>query len=304
MTLAYVTSVTPTSPQGACTNSNNNTVLVINSATLVIYDLPTLTQQHSYAIQNATPSGVSIINSSSAIVCYEGVNTVDLVELSGGFRQSYSGGTSTLIGAQLKGQNIAADPSTNVAFWGSTASNSINRFDGNAFSVSAITLPFHGGSTASFTIMLKSPGRWFVAGNSYSDILEIDSLGNVVDSFSFPLQVFPSTNYDATGATQQVSPPNAISYSNNMLTVSFNNAAFCQMDWSTKTILKIHHPGVGYCLATCASGVTITHPTTLGLQGHLMELDMAIRPMTVRDQLFLDSTAVSIGCDINPATGY
>ena len=297
------------SPTDGVANPNNNTFVTVETVkpSLRVYDPSTLTQLLS-ATTLAAPKGVTLINNLSAVVTSNTQTTIDLIELSSGFRQNYAGGLTTIgVARTTGGQYVAGDPSTNVAWGISTTAATMVKINGNNFTVSTALISEElNTSEVFYCVILRVPGRW-LAGTNDGSIVEIDSSGNVTDFYRLGLTEFPLGKTNSGGGNQGRNINN-MAYDSNILTLS-TDAAVVVMDWSTKTILKQHpSPCSGtnpsLMLSNSASGVALACMADAGaLQIAPMEMDLTIQPLTVRDQVFLDNNYAPQAIGVNSVNG-
>lgn len=249
----------------------------------------------------SAPIGVSMINAASAIINSSLNGTLDLVEVSTGYRQNYAGGLT--ISTSRAGQTIAGDPSQSIAM-GCSNSSSVVRFSGITFTASQIVLQDNSNDVVK-CIILKGPNRWLV-GTSQGMVFEIDSAGYVWDLWNVRLNTWPLGSLSPLGGTVAVTV-NQLAYDTNILLLELGVATML-VDWSTKTILKTYAPEsssvippIFFCNAS--SGVILMGPVSPNPQQILYEVDMTVYPLSVRGFMYMDGTGNTSAINMN-ASGW
>lgn len=145
-------------------------------------------------------AGISLISSASAIIVSSSSTTLDLVELSAGYRQNYSGGAVT--GFSTKGQLVAGDPTTLIAFACSNTNSEVVKMNGNTFTVSRPTPSALSGAKAT-SIITKPGGNAWILGTNNGLIIEIDNAGASVKTITLPTTPNTGTapTFTVTGLT-------------------------------------------------------------------------------------------------------
>ena len=172
------------------------------------YDLATLTTDIGATATGSTPVGISIISSASSVVCLNNT-TVDIFENSSGFRSNISGGTAAI--ALTKGQTIAGNPVSKIAFYCSNTSGTIVKVNGNTFACSTFTPAGLSGTTALSVCTLDN--NW-IFGTANGKLVEVDSAGAEVR-----VTTLPTTPNVGTAPTLRVC---GLSYYNDKLLVQTN----------------------------------------------------------------------------------
>lgn len=253
----------------------------------------------------SVPVGITMINALSACIISNSVTTMDLVEVSTGFRQNYSGGATSTNSRTQGGQFIAGDPSTNVALGCTSGNRQLVKFNGNTFAVSLLIVRDNSNDILR-SIILKAPGRWLV-GTNQGMIFEVDQFGAVIDLFNLRLTTFPLGTGDNTSGSISI-PVNQLAYDNNLILADVG-AAVLLIDWSTKTILRtvplqssssapptlFSTSSSGEILLMGLANATSTYP--------IFELDMTVAPFTVRGMSYTDTAASVAAVNMNPS-GY
>lgn len=301
ITLTGSVSLTNSTLRDGIADPSTNLIYIVEGTTPSFrrIDPVNLIVMNASAVCLTAPSGITMINTASAVIVSSSVTTVDYIEVATGYRTNVAGGLTTF--ASFKSQQIAGDTSAGIAFATSSTINTLVKMT----SGQVITKPVING-TASFTpicVILKSPGRWLVGGK-FGKVYEIDSSANIIDQLD--VGNLPNTGISSTNAN--ISPPTIgfMSYDNNLLLVSTEDSLQL-FDYSTKT--KLWHTPVSQSLNTgvlcaAASGITLfsrlVAPSTENNIG--TELDFTVAPVQVRDCLFTDSTNLVVATGLNPAS--
>lgn len=307
MTLSFIASVTPASftAVDGITHETNNELIVVDStsSTLRRYNLNTTTQVGSNVTLTSIPAGVCLVDSASALSVMRNTASFDLVEIASGYKQNYtvSGGSSL---NTTKTNQIAGDPSTKIAMAISGGNSTLFKFNANTYTTSTVVLPKANENTNTFaSIILKESGKWLVGGNG-GDIFEIDSNGNVLSRFSLGL---PNT-FARSGILNTPGSIRTMSYDNGLLLVVTFGGHLFLIDWGSKTVIKEQVLGTASTsifLSPSVSGECIFGSQTANVTGAtvIYELDYTVKPFTVRDILFNDSTAGIVAAGVNGLNG-
>ncbi len=295
--------------RGGCTNESTNEVIIVedSSSTLRRYSLSSFSQVGSNVSLTSAPCGVCMISTASALVHRNSSSNIDLVELSTGYKQSYTTSAGTF--TQTRPQSCASDISNKIAFLASSVSTgTITKFNGNTFTSTTYTQAggtfFCGPSEGVSCVIYKSANR-FLLGTTKGRILEIDENANIVDKMLiFKDDVGPSTNSSviSTNVTN-------LSYSGDFILAYTSGGDIVLLDWTTKKILHKHiieNSQTGICICDASSGITLV--AKLGTvnalsNGMVSELDFTIGAVQVRDNLYTDSVGGIIATGINTQTG-
>lgn len=304
----YVVLASGVQARGTCLNPYNNTMLLVDSSNGLVrqYDLSTYSRIEPYCyLSNTTPTGIAMVSSTSAMVCFSGQSSVDLVELSTGHRVTIATPNSTPSQASTvaKGQQIAGDPTNKYALI-LTTQNLVTLINCNNPTLprainTAVSL--RSGSTPS-TVILKEPGR-FLIGSSYGEIYEMDLTGN-------PVKRMVLSNENSIGTPISVMDPRIVgmSYDNNMLLVTTEVGIIYLIDWSSLTILRTYganQSNQGILISESASGVCLGVVAPVTSQDKVvMEFDFTVSPLSVgKNPLHLNSGTQIIDVGIHPTTG-
>jgi len=310
MSLTFVASSTLANctPTDGCINEANNTYVIVESnlPSLRVFNT-SLVQQVSSSI-SASPIGVCMLNTASAVMVSTSVTTVDFIEIATGYSQTVSGGAHPVTTSSTsKGQYVAADTSLGVAFAQGSGGNTVGqvvKITASPQAVSLITLSTYDENMIS--VILKQPGQWLVSGQ-YGNIYQIDQFGNIQD-FCAIRNLMNAGQYK--NVTQAINPWN-MSYDNNMLLVSSDCGIFL-IDWSTKTLLKTIAATPAGTTATpwliCqgSSGVTAAAYINGSQNGQqtVYEMDYTINPVSINSRLYLDSASNTVTTLALGASGY
>lgn len=307
MSLTYVSSITPASAtlRDGCTDETNNEVIIVESSTPTLrrYNLSTGLQVGSSWGTSSAPSCVSLVAPSIAAIGYSGTSFIDFMNVTTGFRLSGAAGTTT---STVKGQLMAADLSAQVGFMSSSTARQYFKFDyGAGGAVTSFTNSYINQSSAVNCVILKSSGRWLM-GTTFGQIFEVDTTGAIID-------IMDAGNSPNAGllsvSTNTSNPIMYMSYSDNLLLVTYSNGARTLIDWSTKTVLQQLPGGAstgGVVLCAAASGITVAgrNITSAGTANNpLYEMDFTVQPVRSANPLFTDSTSAIIASGINTSTG-
>jgi hypothetical protein len=288
---------------GVWNEYNGQIVLVENNLNSIRTYSNTCVFQASSAL-GFTPAGVSIVNSSSAVVVSSSNTSIALVTLTLTASQVFTGVTAGLNSSTARGQIVSADPSTGIVFYIPNGDKTIEQFNTNTFTAQSFTLPMYSGDQCN-CIILKSPGRWLI-GTLDGYIYEIDVNGVVQDCYSLVLPAVRAPLNALTAITN-------LAYDNNMLLVSTNQMLF-YLDWSTKTQIPIS-PTIaggntnGITLCSGASGETLAVLSGISAVGNnsiVAELDFTIQPGSCRGQIYWSNNQppITIGLSQNYAMGF
>lgn len=247
-------------------------------------DLDTLVEDYTAVTCLANPVGISFLSIASAIIVSSTSASIDLIELSGGYRQNY---TTNAVAASTvglgKGQQVAGDPITKIAY--SVADNiagKVQKFNGNTFTISTHTSLT--GVTGKITTLINiASGSWIV-GTDDGKIHELDTTPSVVKTITLP-----TTPAAGTAPTWKVS---GLSYFNDRLMVLTAAGVVFIYTYSTSTVIKKDYFGsvgsggnalLGTTLCDSASGAVLYSPnfnkTTTGSE--VLEYDLV--SMTTED---------------------
>jgi hypothetical protein len=291
--------------ESGVTHEGNNEVNLVESTgpTFRRYSLSSLTQVGTSVTTLSAPSGVTLINSSSAVVCSSGNTQVDFIEISSGFRTNHTGALQTP-STPDKSQYIAVDSASNTVMYISTSTSPmkvVKVIPNQVISQIDIPAVF---SASLRCIISKESGR-FLLGDTIGHIYEMDVNGNILDNFILPIpNTEPTTN---TGSAYSQLSIQSLAYSDNLLLATVGgslNGMMYLIDWTTKTVLQIiqTEPGSNFnVLSNPASGVCLagTQATTTANKP-IHELDFTTNiPIHATSTLFTDSTGGIIACGIN-----
>ena len=247
----------------------------------------------------ASPAGVTLINSSSAVVPNFNTTTVDYVELSSGYKQAVAGGFAN---GFRRPQLVATDPASGVAL-AVGSGRSVAIIKSSPQTVTTVTASIADINAAFECIVLRAPGAWLV-GTQYGYIYELNASGFITDQLKIPLQ--PSTG-TSLGISLSAAPViGNLSYADNLLTVGTDEGVWVY-DWSTKTQIKYSPATTGTTVAGCtlsntASGICLQSYVTPNVAATWKELDIAYRPLFVRDELWGPTNTSTLCLGINTAT--
>lgn len=302
MSLTNVASITPTSAtlRDGCTDETNNELIVVESTTpsLIRYNLSTQVQAARWGTSTG-PSCVTLVAPGVAAIGYSGTSSIDFMQLSTGFRLTAVAGTTT---STVKGQLMAADYSLQMGFMTSSTSRQYFKFD---YAAGGVVTAFANSqiNTNSQTncVILKSTGR-FLFGTTAGQVLEVDSMGNVVDLADFG-NVPTSGNISVS--TNTANAINSLSYDNNMLLICWSNGNMQLVDWSTKEVLA-NYPNSISMLSHSSSGVCLMgrNIATTTTNNCIFEVDFTTgAPISYANPLFTDQTSAILSLGMNTVTG-
>lgn len=302
MSITFNTSATITSDiRDGCVDETNNQALVVVATVTEFrkYDLATGAQNGSSSTVLASPGAVCLLTTASAFVTSTSSTTADLVEISSGYVQNYSGGAVNI--AVLKGQQSAGDTASGIAFSGSNTAGQLVKFTASTFTLSTTSPVWLNGQKAN-TIIFKGSGN-FICGTNTGNIIEFDGSANIVKQY----YINNEPNVSLTSSPPGTPLVTGLSYDNNMLAVSTLQGMLYCFDHSTGEMIYKQKVGsgsntttLGPALCASASGVTLTgYQLGTGSNNTIMELDFTINPITVRDFLYSDITTTMIAFGIN-----
>ena len=292
--------------RAGCVNEFNNSVLLVDTVNGNIrqIDMATLGRIEPYCpLSNVNPTGIAMLSSASAIVCFSGTSTLDVVELSGGYRSSYGVPNSLPSESQqqARGQHIATDPISKVAVIISGSVN-INIFNGVNFLGSTPTNFTIKANTQTLCVIYKESNR-FLVGTSGGEIYEIDQFGSSLKRMEL---VNPNTSGNQlTSMNPRIV---AMSYDNNLLFVSTEPGIGYVIDWSTLTQLStmsINAASQGLLISNSASGTCIgSISPQLNNNKVVVEFDFTSGTAAAgKNPLLLPSNTQIVDVGINRVTG-
>lgn len=278
---------------------NNRLITVHSDNSLRGYSLSTLLQTFAATGLTTAPAGVTLINASSAVVPNFNTTTVDYVELSSGYKQAVAGGFANSF---ARPQLVATDLASGIALAVGNG-RSVAIIKASPQTVTTVT-PSIADTNATFEcIVLRTSGAWLV-GSQYGYIYELNASGAITDQLKISVQ--PSTGTSLGVSLAALPIIGNLSYAENLLTVGTEEGVFVY-DWSTKTQIKYSPATTGTTVAGCtlsntASGVCIQSYTTPNIGSTFKELDIAYRPLFIRDELWGPSNTSTLVTGINPTT--
>lgn len=196
------------------------------------FDLTTLGQLGTdVSLKSAVRAvGISMITSACAVIVYGNDTTVDLIQVSSGYRQNYSGGANTALGTSVfKGQQVAGDPSTSIAFASSSTNGEIVKINGSTFAVSKPTPAALSGAKA-LTVIVKEGGNAWLLGTNNGKVIEINSSGTSISTITLPTT--PNTGSSPTLLVT------GLSMYNDTLIVTTGNGGMYIYTYSTATLVN------------------------------------------------------------------
>lgn len=298
-------SLSSVTSRDAVFDSNTGYIIYVESTgnTLRKYDPSTQSQVGGNITTLSTPAAVCMINSSSAAVFSSGVTTVDIIEISSGYRTNLSGGTA--LSSTVKSQQCAGDTSTATAISISATARKVVKVNNGA--VTSLTIQSDSSAIMNCCI-LKSSGRWLIGGQ-FGKIYEIDASGNIVDQLDIGLLDNAGQLGPVSGSLLSTTVE-YMSYDNNLLLVSTDGAVIL-LDWSTKTVLhrsNSNNNTLGNCLCAASSGITLSsRPNTSSLNNTVWAWDFTNEPIKMNensDMYFLAATTATVAVGINPNNNY
>jgi len=284
--------------------SNNGTILLGGNTNIYSYDLLTGNLLKTSNSLSQEADSISFVNSASAVI-FNGTNGVEqLLEITTGYLQTYTGGAALPI--TQKGQ-LSDGNGNNIVFACSQNTNQIVKFNGSTFSVSLVT-PSSGFTGANaLTIINKTGTQNFLIGTSNGKVHELDASGT-----NFQTITLPTTPNTGTAPTLQVS---GLAYYNDNLFVMTNFGIGYHYKWSTSTLLNKYMFGasnegsnVGNCLCNGGSGVTLLSQninraaSTANNTMPTSQINFNASPTIVQDTFFNDFTNFTIATGIDGLT--
>lgn len=283
-------------PISTCADTFNRMISVETGLpSLRVYNLTTMAQVLS-STTLASPVGVTMIDSVSAVVHSSSVSTVDFIDTQAGNRSNISGGSNN--NSAFNGQTIAADTDLKVALAACSSVNQLVRIDGNTFTVTTFLVKGNLNELLK-VVIYKGPNRWLVGGTQ-GGIYEIDNVGNIKDYWAYSLNF--TKQFNTTPLFEILN----LCIENNFLLVNTYQGSFL-MDWSTKTILsKLPLPvtSIYQAAIVCggASSIAIVGSRSFSNQGVVHALDFS-SPYYSATQAYLDTTSALTTVGLN-ASGY
>lgn len=283
----------------AVTDSTNNRIVTLHfDNSLRAYGLNNLLLTMSVTGLTSSVRGVCLINPSSAVVI-SSATTVDFVELTTGYKQAVSGAIG---GGTQRNLLIATDPASGVAMAIPVFGRQLFKVTSSPQAVTSASIDVADVNSVFQCIILKSTGRWLV-GTSYGFVYEFDSNFRITDQ----LRVKFDTSVGTTLGVTMIEPwINTLSYADNLLTIGADLGVWV-FDWSTKAQLKFTPASstttqIVNTLSNTASGICLHSMQVNNKNASFKELDIAIRPLYVRDALGSNSTSSVAILGINPTT--
>lgn len=257
MPLTYQTATTITSSptiRGGCTVEATNEALLLDSANSRVrrFSLSTFAETAS-ATCLASPAGIALINSSSAIICSSAGGTVDFFELASNTRSNVAGGITSTTGGVT--QVIAGDTVTETVLYVGNGT-SIGRVRASGFAVSSIT-PRTSSSNRGFRCIINiASDRWLV-GCSGGALYEIDSNGTVYKQMN--LGAIPNVGlYDVVGASMlSAIDISTLYYDNNIIFAASTSGQLYMVDWTSLEVIareQVPVTSTTYCPVFCSTG--------------------------------------------------
>lgn len=280
-------------------NVNNRIVTLHSDNSLRAYSMSTLLQTFAATGLTSSVRGTCLLNSASAVVI-SSATTIDYVELSSGFHHAVAGG----IGAgTARPQTIASDPASGIAL-------AVPLFGHQLVKITATPQTVTNSSTLSVVdvngvfqcIILRTTGRWLV-GTNYGYVYEYDSNFNLTDQLKVTLTPSTGTSLGVSFVEPVIT---SLSYADNLLTIGSDQGVWV-FDWSTKTQLKFAPASntttqVITTLSNTSSGICLHSLIVNNKNASIKELDIAIRPLYVRDALGSNTVQGVVNLGINTAT--
>lgn len=281
------TGLTSSTVQDGVADPSNSQLYLVESTgpSFRKFDLNTHFQVGTNVTCLSSPGAVCIINSASSVIASTSVNTVDFIENATGYRTNATGGLTLSNIPNNKGQRIASDTASGIAFYTTSTANTLVKIVASTQAVTQIIIP----GISNFlpaAIILKSTGRWLVGGR-FGKVYEIDSTGSIVDQ----LDVVYNTSMSSLGTTSlgnlAIITISGMSYDNNMLFLQTEGGVFLY-DYSTKTKLwdmPLHESTNQNSVVMCASasGETLMgwNNTTATENNVIAEVDFTTYPVQV-----------------------
>lgn len=285
-------------------DANNNVLITVDSGPRFRkYDLETLAQSYTEVTTLTNPVGITLIDSSSAVIVSSTVASVDFIELSGGYRQNYTSGAVAASTVGLgKGQQIDADTASKIAF--SVADNitgKVMKINGNTFTISTHVLS---GVTSTITTVLMfdgATGAGWLLGTNDGKIHEIDSTPTVVKTLTLP-----TTPNTGTAPTFRVS---GLSYHNDRLAVMTAEGILFIYKYSTSTELRRVYLGsassggnfaLGSSLCPSASGPFLYSPNYNKISNNSTVSEYDLNDLNVQETYSIElnqKSCPSVGID-------
>jgi hypothetical protein len=231
------------------------------------------------------PRGIAMVDTLSAAIGSSSNSTMDLIEVSSGYRTNVSGGTT--MPTLVKNQLCAADTTNKIVLFISSTSRTLGKMNASAGVPVGSTITVQNKTSGVFkSIIFKGNGR-FLVGDDRGGIYEIDSSGIIYDQFYISTDYTVPTDIASTG----VSGIQYMSLDGNLLLVTSQVGMMYLIDISTKVIIDRRQVGInlssfapisnsyqGVCLKS--QGWTTTYANTV------CELDFAIDPVHVNEPVF------------------
>lgn len=297
MSLTYsLTIAVGTTVKDAINNEATNQILVLTTGNVITYNISSGSTVSTSQSLLSTPVSLCLLNSASALVVSSAVSTADVVELSSGFRQNYSGGGT----GKDKVQTVACITASSIAYGFHNTDGSLVKFNASTFTLSTVANNRFLSEDRAFTI-ISIPGDRLLIGTEDGVIHEVDANLTCYGSMSIP--VLPSLRTGERGGNAQTYTSQAVmsmTYFEGIILCSTVPGLLHKIHWPTKTILEQY-------LISASAGTL--NPITLGENASgivgiadgpgntsaskqsLAELDFMESPINYRDFLYTTSGA-------------
>ena len=308
MSITYDSSVTVTSStlRDAVVRESNNQLVLIEGTTpsVRIYDMSTKTQVGSNYTVSSSPKSISLVNSASAVVFSDTVNSVNFVELDSGYVQTVAGSSVLIPSGAIKGQLSAGNLTAGIALAANNTTNRVTRAVASSFSVANVTVDLGGGQIRS---IINVDSNTWIAGTTLGQIIELNSSGVVTRRFDVTFK----NNPGLSGMADPIIT--GLSYSNDILRVLTISGVCFTVYYPTGDVIYTQHNNgnsgttSGSILCQASSGITLeSYNSSSAVNQVIVESHFATNPYTSSDVLFLGATGgiISTGINNSTAKGY
>lgn len=290
------------------TNEATNEAYIIGYGTSFLhrYNLTTFVEVASTSMQSNS-CAIALINSASAVAVSSTTGNAQYYEISSGYTQTLSAGTTP----QGNNQAIAGDTANNTVMFVGSGTRTINRIVN--FTYTSLTVNTGAGNDGSLScIIAKSSGRWLV-GTQGGAVYEIDSSGNILNRLQVSLDNTSGAGYFETNSAVAFLPISNLAYDNNLLLIGCGDGTCLVYDYPTQTKLyqyqiNSNSQSRGVLLSPVASGevVAVVDTTQSNPGRSVCEMDFTVKPLKFYDSMYTNSanTPQAVGINTQTSIGW
>ena len=301
MALTYIGDISSENLVGtdACSDSNNLYACFSGTnAAFESYSWNGLALNYRSTLSSASiPTGVTLINSSSAVLSY-GATRNTFVNLSNGWASDITTNAlssyTTNVGAN--GQQIAGNKATGYALQTTSTAGKVNLLNASNQSITTLS-PTGLTSYNSVCVVTKADSSTWLVGTSNATIIEVDINGNTLSTITIP-----TTNNVGSTPTVYVT---GLSYYNGILVAATERGFIYTYKYASKTLLNII-PSVegtntaGVTLCPSASGFALVANKSTSGAACTVELFFNYAGLQVCSSFFHEFSVVTASVGIEP----